>query len=88
MEKSYFSIALCIIDDSITDVFEFKSWQNCRQVRFPQLATIVHEIIETNSTFHVNRKVRKSMEYDCHIFSKHLVFQMKNLVFQSKYQVF
>ena len=25
------------------------------------------------------------MEYDCHIFSKYLVFQMKNLVFQSKY---
>ena len=26
-----------------------------------------------------------SMEYDCHIFPKYLVFQMKNLVFQSKY---
>ena len=24
------------------------------------------------------------MEYDCHIFSKYLVFQMKNLVFQLK----
>ena len=24
-------------------------------------------------------------EYDCHIFSKYLAFQMKNLVFQSKY---
>ena len=29
-----------------------------------------------------------SMEYDCHIFSKYPVFQMKNLVFQSKYLVF
>ena len=28
------------------------------------------------------------MEYDCHIFSKCLVFQMKNLVFQLKYLVF
>ena len=28
------------------------------------------------------------MEYDCHIFSKYLVFQMKNLVFQPKYLVF
>ena len=26
-----------------------------------------------------------NMEYDCHIFSKYLVFQMKNVVFQSKY---
>ena len=25
----------------------------------------------------------RSMEYDCHIFLKHLVFQMKNLVFRS-----
>ena len=24
---------------------------------------------------------RKAMEYDCHIFSKHLVFQMKNQAF-------
>ena len=27
--------ALYIIDDSIIDAFEFKLWQNCRQVRFP-----------------------------------------------------
>ena len=25
----------------------------------------------------------RSMEYDCHIFLKYLVFQMKNLVFRS-----
>ena len=34
MKKIDFSIALYIIDDSIVDVFEFKSWQNCKQVRF------------------------------------------------------
>ena len=28
------------------------------------------------------------MEYDCHIFAKYLVFQMKNLVFQLKYLAF
>ena len=28
-----------------------------------------------------------TMEYDCHIFWKYLVFQMKNLVFQLKYRV-
>ena len=28
------------------------------------------------------------MEYDCHIFSKYLIFQMKNLVFQMKNPVF
>ena len=28
------------------------------------------------------------LEYDCHIFSKYLVFQMKNLVFHSKHLVF
>ena len=28
------------------------------------------------------------MEYDCHIFLKYLVCQMKNLVFQSKYLLF
>ena len=28
------------------------------------------------------------MEYDCHIFSNYLVFQMKNLVFQAEYLVF
>ena len=27
------------------------------------------------------------MEYDCHIFSKYLVLQIKNVVFQSKYLV-
>ena len=30
----------------------------------------------------------QAMEYDCHIFSKDLVFQMKNQVFQSKCLVF
>ena len=30
----------------------------------------------------------KSMEYDYHIFSKYLIFQTKNLAFQSKYLVF
>ena len=28
------------------------------------------------------------MEYDCHIFAKYLVFQMKNLVFQLEYLAF
>ena len=28
------------------------------------------------------------MKYDCHIFSKYLELQMKNLVFQSKYLAF
>ena len=27
------------------------------------------------------------MEYDCHIFSKYLAFQMKNLKFQSKLEI-
>ena len=31
---------------------------------------------------------RLYMEYNCHIFSKYLVFQIENLAFQSKYQVF
>ena len=28
------------------------------------------------------------MEHDCHVFSKYLVFEMKNQVFQSKYLAF
>ena len=28
------------------------------------------------------------MDFDCHIFSKYIAFQMKNLVFQSKYVSF
>ena len=33
-------------------------------------------------------KLGISIEYDCHIFSKYLVFQMKNLVFQIKSPLF
>ena len=38
----------------------------------------------SNFLFEFKYFYSNSMEYDCHRFFKYLVFQMKNLVFQSK----
>ena len=45
-------------------------------------------LLSTSSKTDKQVKVWWPMEYDCYIFSKYLAFQMKNLVFQSKYLVF